>query len=318
MGIRSTMRRLTSRYLGSWVGLCVVVVLLEKVLQQQADRARAALLVDELRSTQQDLLTQTLDVRDAPTTQKLAYTKPAVTRPALSSGAEVECVDHHDACAYWAAHGQCDANAEYMLVTCVLSCDGACKRARVLPSPASSPAATTTLSVPIPPTTSSGPPPSLNSAVRPPSSPPPPPAFHLPPAPPRAPCVDADRSSLERHWGQGVVDIYRRMTPPAACGAASTTKLQCDETTGLYCQAKNIQLELYAKGDPHFQIDCAGASLSLFTENIGFGFHVQSQQQWAVQLTARKLPSFIDESAGSRPHPRKVLVVHRIKPQNLL
>ena len=86
--------------------------------------------------------------------------------------------------------------------------------------------------------------------------------------------------------------------------------------TGSYCQAEHVQLELYQLGDPHFAIDCAGASVPLTTEQIGFGFNLKASEQWAAQLTAKQLPSHIDKS-GARHHPRKVLIVSRIKPQNL-
>jgi hypothetical protein len=116
-----------------------------------------------------------------------------------------------------------------------------------------------------------------------------------------------------------VTDAYKQLTPPASCAGESTFTLQCDELTGLYCQAQNIELELYAQGDPHFAIDCAGVSMPLAAkQELGFGFNLKASEQWAEQLTANRLPSFIDRATGSRPHPRKVLIVQRVKPHNLL
>ena len=287
MGIRAMVRRW--QRVGGWVGLCAAVFLADKLFKQTAELERTAQLAAHLRAEQIEL-EHVLDEPDA-ANKNLA---DATARPAVSSTAELDCVNHHEACADWAAHGQCTANAGYMLATCVLSCNDGCESTR---SPASASPA---------PLISPPPPPS-------------PPAFHLPPAPPREPCVEADRDTLEREWGHNVTDAYKQLTPPASCAGESTVTLQCDELTGLYCQAQNIELELYARGDPHFAIDCAGVSMPLAAkQELGFGFNLKASEQWAEQLTANRLPSFIDRATGSRPHPRKVLIVQRVKPHNLL
>jgi hypothetical protein len=129
-----------------------------------------------------------------------------------------------------------------------------------------------------------------------------------------------DRQSLEQHWDAGVVATYKRITPPASsCVAGSEAALRCDEMTGLYCEASKIQIELYARGDPHLAEDCAGASLAMTADHLGFGFgfQVKRTEQWSELLTAPKLPSQVAESAGARTHNRKVLIVQRIKPNNL-
>ena len=224
MGIRATVRRCHWQRLGGWIGLCAAVVLVNQSLKQSAELEKAAQLAAHVRAQRDELQRQVIDVRDESKKSDSAATAAAAAaaaaRPSVSStGTELDCVDSHEACADWAAHGQCTANAGYMIATCALSCNDGCKRIRSPPPPpppSAAPGAAAASPPPPPPApaaaaaAAAAPAPATDDAA-----PPPPPAvhvaFHLPPAPPPQPCVDADRDALEQHWGQGVTDAYRRI-----------------------------------------------------------------------------------------------------------
>ena len=200
-----------------------------------------------------------------------ALSPPETEQRPSPEPAQVSCADSSVHCVSWAADGQCTANQAYMEVACALSCRPECAAQQAPPPPPPAP-----------------PPP-------PPAAPAPPP-YHLPPAPPRERCYDADRSSFEEYWDHGIVDLYSKTAPATCTAAESSATLKCDTTTGLYCEATKLRIDLFKFGDPHLSIDCAdgtldGKSAAEVSPNmVGFGFHIDHTAAWAPQLIGPALP----------------------------